>query len=88
MVDAKVEIFTTPLCPYCDRAKRLLHQKGVEFIEIDVGADSDLREKMIERAGGRTSVPQIFIDDVLIGGSDDLYTLERSGKLDELLGIS
>ena len=88
MVDAKVEIYTIPLCPYCDRAKRLLHQKGVEFIEIDVGADASVREKMVERTGGRTSVPQIFIDDVLVGGSDDLYALERSGKLSEMLGIS
>ncbi len=88
VVTAKVEIYTTPLCPYCDRAKHLLHQKGVEFTEIDVGEDSEVREKMVQRTGGRTSVPQIFIDDVHVGGSDDLYTLERSGKLDEMLGIS
>ena len=80
-----VEIYTTRYCPYCTAAKALLKRKGVDFTEIDVGMDYELREKMIERANGRMTVPQVFIGDVHVGGSDDLHALERAGKLDPLL---
>jgi glutaredoxin 3 len=82
---AKVEIYTTMLCGYCYRAKKLLDERGVTYREIDVMTDGKLREEMRSRAGGRSSVPQIFIDDRHIGGCDDLYALERSGKLAPLL---
>jgi len=85
---AKVEIYTTAICPFCDRAKALLQKKEVAYQEIDVGADPALRQAMVARAGGRRTVPQIFIDDALIGGSDDLYALEADGKLDSLLMAS
>lgn len=85
---AKVEIYTSPLCPYCWRAKRLLGAKGVTFEEIDLWAEPARRPEMIERAGGRTTVPQIFIDGRPVGGSDDLYELERRGELDRLLAGS
>ncbi|WP_294929033.1 glutaredoxin 3 [uncultured Paracoccus sp.] len=81
----KVEIYTTPTCPFCHRAKALLNQKGAAFQEIDVAGNSDLRAAMTQRAGGRRTVPQIFIDDRHIGGSDDLRALESQGKLDALL---
>ncbi len=81
----KIEIYTTKICPYCIRAKQLFNQKGVEFKEIDVSTDDDLRMKMTERAGGRRSVPQIFINDTHVGGCDDLYALESAQKLDTLL---
>lgn len=84
---AEVKIYTTGFCPYCTRAKRLLTEKGVVFEEIDVTFDPDLREKMIAESGGRT-VPQIFIDGVPIGGSDELAALEASGELDPLLGTA
>lgn len=82
---AKVEIFTTMLCPYCHAAKRLLQQKGIEFEEIDVTMNPSRRATMAERAGGRRSVPQIFIGDIHVGGCEDLYELEGAGKLDPLL---
>lgn len=82
---AKIEIYTTPICPYCARAKGLLEDKGVGFQEIDVFMDSGQRETMRERAGGRITVPQIFIDGKHIGGCDDLVALERAGRLDPLL---
>lgn len=82
---AKVEIYTTMLCGYCYRAKKLLDERGVTYREIDVMTDGKLREEMRARAGGRSSVPQIFIDDRHIGGCDELYALERSGKLAPLL---
>lgn len=81
----KIEIYTTLMCPYCYRAKRLLDAKGVAYEEIDVGMDPDRRAEMRQRAGGRGTVPQIFIDGQHIGGSDELYALERAGKLDSLL---
>ena len=81
----KVEIYTTMFCGYCDRAKRLLKQKGVDFIEIPVDMDADQRHRMLERANGRRTVPQIFIDDVHVGGSDELAALDRAGKLDPML---
>lgn len=81
----RVEIYTTSICPYCARAKKLLAKKNVQFIEYDVGETPALREKMIARAAGRTSVPQIFINDAPIGGCDDLYALDRAHKLDPML---
>lgn len=82
---ATVEIYTKPTCPYCLRAKQLLTSKGVAFEETDVSGGGAARDTMIQRAGGRTTVPQIFIDGQHIGGSDDLAALERAGKLDMLL---
>ena len=80
-----VEIYTTPLCGYCHAAKRLLGKKGVEFIEIDVSTNSALRAKMMERAHGRRTVPQIFIGGQHVGGCDDLHALDADGKLDPML---
>ena len=80
-----VEIYTSPLCGYCHAAKRLLNKKGVEFIEVDVFRNPDRKPEMIERANGGRTVPQIFIDDVHVGGCDDLFELEQDGKLDGLL---
>jgi glutaredoxin 3 len=80
-----VEIYTTRYCPYCVSAKALLTRKGVPFKEIDVSGDWELRQKMVERAHGRMTVPQIFIGKVHVGGSDDLHALEASRKLDALL---
>jgi glutaredoxin 3 len=82
---AKVEIYTTQFCPYCVRAKSLLKQKGVAFEEIDVSDDPELREKMVERAGGRRTVPEIFINGKIIGGYDELRALEDADELDSLL---
>jgi glutaredoxin 3 len=79
-----IEIYTTPYCPYCVRAKALLDKKGVEYTETDV-SDSGLRAAMTKRAGGSRTVPQIFIDDRHIGGCDDLHDLDRNGELDPLL---
>lgn len=81
----EVEIYTSPTCPYCWRAKRLLDAKGVGYTEIDVSSNVELRRTMSERAGGRRTVPQIFIGGRSIGGSDDLAELERSGRLDAIL---
>jgi len=81
-----VEIYTTMLCPYCHRAKSLLKKKGVNFKEIDVGMDPQKRSEMTGRANGGYTVPQIFVGETHVGGSDDLYALERAGKLDPLLG--
>ena len=83
---AKVEMYTTMWCGYCARARSLLQRKGVAFEDIDVEADSSKRDEMVKRAHGRTSVPQIFIDGVHVGGSDELAALERAGKLDPMLG--
>ncbi|MCK8786654.1 glutaredoxin 3 [Roseomonas sp. NAR14] len=85
---AKVEIYTTPFCPYCARAKRLLDGKGVAYEEFDAPHGSAARKAAIERSGGRTTVPQIFIDGQAIGGSDDLVALDRAGKLDGLLAAA
>jgi glutaredoxin 3 len=81
---AKIEIYTTPTCPYCHAAKALLADKGAEYTEITV-LDPSLREAMIERANGRRTVPQIFIDDAHVGGYDDMAALDRRGGLDPLL---
>jgi glutaredoxin 3 len=82
---AKVEIYSTQYCPYCVRAKALLKSKGVGFEEIDVTDDLESRARMVALAGGRRTVPQIFINGEIIGGCDELYALERSGELDLLL---
>ena len=80
-----VVIYTTMLCPYCWRAKKLLAGKGVEYHEIDVGMSPDKRAEMMVRAGGRHTVPQIFVAGRHVGGSDELAALERAGTLDSLL---
>lgn len=82
---ASVEIYTTPLCGYCHAAKRLLASKDAAFVETDVSRDRDLRETMMERANGRHTVPQIFIDGEHVGGFDELAALEREGRLDVML---
>lgn len=81
----KVEIYTKFMCPYCSRAARLLTSKGVEYEEHDISFGGPKRVEMIQRANGRSTVPQIFIDDRHIGGSDDLAELEAAGELDPLL---
>ena len=81
----KVEIYTTRYCPYCTAAKALLKRKDIPFIEIDIAANWERRDEMIERANGSVTVPQIFIGAQHIGGNDDLQALERAGKLDALL---
>ncbi|OZA05775.1 MAG: glutaredoxin 3 [Rhodobacterales bacterium 17-64-5] len=80
-----VEIYTTPTCPYCTAAKRLLTRKGVAFTEIDVSRDSALREAMTRRANGGRTVPQIFIAGAHVGGCDDLHELDHLGQLDPML---
>lgn len=85
---AKIEIYTTPLCGYCHAAKRLLTAKGATFSETDVSGDAGARQAMTERAGGKRTVPQIFIDGRHIGGFDELSAIDRKGKLDPLLGAS
>ena len=82
---ARVEIYTKAFCPYCARALRLLADKGVVPEEWDIAMDRTKRAEMIQRADGRTTVPQVFIDGRHIGGSDDLAALEAAGKLDALL---
>ncbi len=81
----KVVMYTTPVCPYCVRAKALLAKKGVDVEERDITTDPKLFNEMLERSGGRKTVPQIFIGDYHVGGSDDLYALEKSGELDQVL---
>jgi len=80
-----VRIYTTPICPYCARAKALLQKKGVEFQEIDIFMEADARKEMEQNTGGARTVPQIFIGDTHVGGCDDLHALEKEGKLDLLL---
>ncbi|GBQ91869.1 glutaredoxin [Gluconacetobacter johannae DSM 13595] len=84
----KIEIYTQPGCPYCIRAVRLLEQKGMKFTEIRALHGTSERIEARERSGGRTTVPQIFIDGRHIGGCDDLMALERSGELDPLLSVA
>lgn len=85
---SRVEIYTTPTCPFCHRAKALLTRKGAAFEEIDVTAEAGLRAAMTQRANGRRTVPQIFIGARHIGGSDELQALEDAGKLDPMLAGS
>ncbi|MBK1636120.1 glutaredoxin 3 [Rhodovulum adriaticum] len=80
-----VEIYTSPYCSFCHAAKRLLDQKGVSYAEIDVAMEPKRREEMMTRANGGYTVPQIFVGQTHVGGCDDLYALERAGKLDPLL---
>jgi len=80
-----VEIYTSPFCGFCHAAKRLLVHKGVSFAEVDVAANPERKPEMIQRASGGRTVPQIFIGDTHVGGCDELYALERAGKLDALL---
>ena len=88
MAQKSVEIYTWQMCPFCIRAKGLLDHKGVEYTEYKIDGDEAARAKMTERAGGRRSLPQIFVDkDQHVGGCDDLFALERSGKLNQLLGL-
>lgn len=82
-----IEVYSSLWCPFCARAKALLDRKGVAYREIDVDRDPNLRQQMMQRAGGRRTVPQIFVDGRHVGGSDDLAALERAGELDALLGI-
>lgn len=82
---AQVEIYTTPYCGYCRMAKQLLARKNVAYTEIDVAGDPTLRQKMVERANGGSTVPQIFINGTHVGGCDDLYELNDAGNLDTLL---
>ena len=80
-----IKIYTTPICPYCVRAKSLLKKKGAQIDEIDVFMDGDARSEMETKSGGRQTVPQIFMGETHVGGCDDLYALEHDGKLDPLL---
>jgi glutaredoxin 3 len=82
---APVKIYTTNVCPYCDRAKALLKKRDVPFDEIDVSNDHEKRTWLVAASGGRRTVPQIFIDDKAIGGSDELHALDRTGELEKLL---
>ena len=82
----KIEIYTTAWCGFCHRAKMLLDAKGAAYEEYDITMGGPRRAEMLDRANGRTTVPQIFIDELHIGGCDDLHALERAGKLDMLLG--
>lgn len=82
---AKIDVYTTNYCPYCTRAKELLKRKGQEFTEHDVTGDDEARMKLVEKAEGRKTVPQIFIDNKLVGGFDDLAKLDKEGKLDAML---
>ena len=82
---AKVEIYSSPWCGYCARAKGLLDRKGIEYMDYDVTADTSKRDEMVQRAPGSSTVPQIFIDGKHVGGSDELHALDRAGRLDPLL---
>jgi glutaredoxin 3 len=80
-----VRVYTSQICPYCVRAKALLKKKGADFEEIDISTDATARQEMLARSGGARTVPQIFIGETHVGGCDELYALEREGKLDPLL---
>nr|WP_115937971.1 glutaredoxin 3 [Aestuariispira insulae] len=83
---ALVEVYARPMCGFCHQAKKLLDSKGIAYTEYDIWAEGQRKAEMVQRANGRTTVPQIFINDNHIGGCDDLMALERTGKLDQLLG--
>ena len=85
---AAVDIYTIRYCPYCEDAKDLLSRKGISFHEIDASGNRDLRKEMIERAGGRSTYPQIFIGATHVGGCDELYALDEASKLDPLLAAA
>ncbi len=82
---SEVVVYSSDFCPFCSRAKNLLRQKGVDFTEVNVDMKPKVRAEMTKKAGGKTSVPQIWVGSSHVGGSDDLYALERAGKLDRLL---
>lgn len=82
---AKVEVYYWATCPFCLKARRLLDSKNIKYTGYDITGDDAARTKMVARTGGPKSVPQIFVNDTLIGGCDDLHALDRSGKLDELI---
>ncbi len=82
---ANVTIYTRQFCGFCTAAKRLLDNKGVSYSEHDATFSADLRKEMVQKAGGRSTFPQIFIGDIHVGGCDELHALERGGKLDQLL---
>ena len=84
---AVIQIYSKNICPYCVRAKALLTRKGVSYEEIDIEHSDEKRQEMLTRSGGRTSVPQIFINNQHIGGCDDLYALDQKGGLNPLLGL-
>lgn len=84
---AQVQIYATNSCPYCHAARALLDRKHVAYELIDVGRQPELRAEMTQRANGRRTVPQIFIDGAHVGGSDDIHALDRAGKLDPMLGL-
>lgn len=81
----KVEMYTTAICPYCVAAKNLLRSKGLGYVELRVDSDAEQRATMMQRSGGKRSVPQIFVNDVHVGGYDDLVAADRSGKLAEII---
>lgn len=83
---ARIEMYTTAICPYCIAAKNVLKSKGLEYSEIRIDTDFAKRDEMLERSGGRRTVPQIFINGELVGGHDDLVAADRSGRLAQLLG--
>jgi glutaredoxin 3 len=83
-----IELYTQPYCPYCSRARRILTAKGVAFREVHAPHGTPERAEAIRRSGGRTTVPQIFVDGVSIGGCDELAALDKAGELDRLLGIA
>ena len=85
---SRIVIYTTAFCPYCHAAKDLLKDKGAEFSEIDVSLDPEERQRMTDRAGGRRTVPQVFIGERHVGGATELYELDRKGELDPLLASS
>ena len=87
MTQPKIEMYTTPVCPYCVRAKALLQQKGLSYQEIDITKEPGLKEAMMQRANGRQTVPQIFINGHHVGGCDDLYAANSSGALEKLLQV-
>lgn len=80
-----ITIYSKPACPYCDRAKELLQRKGASYQEINIQSDMKYLEEMLQKSGGRKTVPQIFIGQTHVGGYDDLYALDTAGKLDSLL---
>ncbi|WP_366654979.1 glutaredoxin 3 [Fodinicurvata sp. EGI_FJ10296] len=83
-----VTVYSSPFCSFCARAKKLLSDKGVSFDEIDVFSDAGRKKEMIDRAGGKRTVPQIFVGDAHVGGCDELFALDRQGRLDPLLAGS
>lgn len=85
---ARVQVYATQTCPYCHMARALLAKKGVEYELIDVGREPQRRAEMTQRANGRRTVPQIFIDGQPVGGSDEIHALDRAGKLDPMLGLA